>query len=156
MTKQELIGGLAYLGTAFGKEYSQEEVALFYDFMKEINYKTFRVAIKKIIKNYKYAPKVSEMLKECSIDNFNEEILELMRQDGYFKSSEEYEKTLHFIKINVIPKWLRDDLNRYYLRIVGDDPKLITDNKTILLDNIEDNSDVERELNNLLLSITES
>ena len=37
-----------------------------------------------------------------------------MKEKGYFKSINEYEKTINFIKNGTIPKWLKKDIKKYY------------------------------------------
>lgn len=116
MTEQELVKGLTYLGTAYGKEYSKMECEQHYDFLRDYSYETFVAAIKSIIKKSKFLPKITELLEEC--DNFKEktkfEILEFMNSKGYFKTSNEYDKAIHFMERGIIPEWLKQDINEYY------------------------------------------
>lgn len=120
MTKQELVKGLTYLGTAYGKEYSEIECEQHYDFLKDYNYQTFVKAIKNIIKKSKFLPKITELLEEC--ENCKEqtkfEVLEYMKSQGYFKAGSEYDKAVSFLERNIIPSWFKEDLNRYYKMMV--------------------------------------
>ena len=116
MTEQELVKGLTYLGTAYGKEYSKLECEQHYDFLREYSYETFVVAIKNIIRKSKFLPKITEILEEC--ENHKEhtkfEVLEFMKSKGYFKATSEYEKAIKYLETNVIPEWFRNDLNEHY------------------------------------------
>lgn len=116
MSKEELLKGLTYLGTAYGKEYSQIECEQHYDFLKEYSYKTFVNAIKDIIKTSKFLPKITELLEEC--ENFKErtkyEVIEFMKKQGYFKDTREYEKAILFMERRIVPEWLQKDINKYY------------------------------------------
>ena len=116
MTEQELVKGLTYLGTAYGKEYTQMECQQHYDFLKEYSYETFVAAIKNIIKKSKFLPKITELLEEC--ENCKEgavyEVLEFMRLRGYFKTPLEYDKATSFMAKGIVPEWLQKDINEYY------------------------------------------
>lgn len=116
MTEIECTKGLTYLGTAYGKEYSQIECEQHYDFLRDYNYKTFVVAIKNIIRKSKFLPKITELLEEC--DNCKEktkfEVLEYMNSQGYFKDGSEYDKAIMFLERNNIPEWFKTDLREYH------------------------------------------
>ena len=116
MTQEELVKGLTYLGMAYGKEYSKVECEQHYDFLREYNYDTFVKAIKNIIKNSKFLPKITELLEECEKckDQVVFEILEFMNQKGYFKATIEYEKANEFMARGIVPEWLQKDINEYY------------------------------------------
>lgn len=116
MSKEELLKGLTYLGTAYGKEYNKIECEQHYDFLKDYSYETFIIAIKSIIRKSKFLPKITELLEEC--ENNKEQrkydILNFMQSRGYFKSPKEYDKASVFLERNIIPKWFKEDMKRYY------------------------------------------
>ena len=116
MTEQELVKGLTYLGTAYGKEYSKMECELHYDFLKEYSYETLVKAIKSIIRKSKFLPKVTELLEECEKckGQVRFDVLEFMRERGYFKAPSEYDKASLFMINDNVPEWLQKDINRYY------------------------------------------
>ena len=116
MTEQELIKGLTYLGTAFGKEYSKMECEQHYDFLKDYSYETFVTAIKNIIRTSKFLPKITELLEECDRckEKVKYEVLEFMKDRGYFKAPIEYEKASLFMERGNVPEWLQKDINEYY------------------------------------------
>ena len=126
MTEIELTKGLAYLGTAYNKQYTKMEVEQHFDFLKNYSYEGFIMAIKSIIKNSKFLPKINEIVAECeaSKKQAKNKVVEYMRSKGYFKKGtyEElddiqallnYEKTLKFINEDNIPEWLLDDIEKY-------------------------------------------
>jgi hypothetical protein len=116
MSEKELLKGLTYLGTAYGKQYTKIELEQHYDFLKEYSYETFIVAIKSIIRKSKFLPKITELLEEC--ENYKEqtkfEVIEFMKSQGYFKDIREYEKATSFMERGIIPEWLKNDINKYY------------------------------------------
>ena len=116
MSELECTKGLTYLGTAYGKKYSQMECEQHYDFLRDYNYKTFVAAIKNIIRKSKFLPKITELLEEC--ENCKErtkfEVLEYMNSQGYFKDGSEYDKAIMFLERNNIPEWFKADLREYH------------------------------------------
>lgn len=116
MSQEELVKGLAYLGMAYGKSFTQQECEIHYDFLKEYSYQTFVAAVKNIIRKSKFLPKITELLEEC--ENCKEQsrykILDYMQSKGYFKASIEYDKAVHFLETDVIPEWFKNDMNTYY------------------------------------------
>lgn len=116
MTKEELTKGLAYLGVAYGKEYSPIECEQHYDFLKEYSYQTLVKAIKNIIRKSKFLPKITELLEECDKckEQVKIDVLEFMRSKGYFKALTEYEKATRWLETGIIPEWFKEDLNEHY------------------------------------------
>lgn len=116
MTEIEITKGLSYLGIAYGKEYTKIEVQQHYDFLKEYSYETFIEAIKNIIKNSKFLPKINELLEECEKRKveIKFDVIEFMNKQGYFKDIREYEKANLFMSKGIIPKWFKNDIERYY------------------------------------------
>ena len=116
MKQEELIKGLKVLGIAYGKDFNQEECATYYEFLQEYNYETFKTAVKNIIRKSKFMPKINELIEEC--ENYKErtkfEVLDFMKEKGYFKSIIEYEKATSFMERNIVPEWLQRDINEYY------------------------------------------
>ncbi len=119
MEKVEFVKGMSYLGVAIGKEYTQEECDVFYDFLKDYNYKIFVQAIKNRIKRSSFPPKINELIEECNLcnNNFKFEVIEFMKESGYFKATSEYDKAMMFVKRGIVPQWLKQDINEYYKRM---------------------------------------
>ena len=63
----------------------------------------------------KFLPKINELIEECEIvkEEVKFNILEIMKNDGYFKDIKEYEKATNFLKSGIIPKWFANDMNNY-------------------------------------------
>lgn len=116
MTENELVKGLTYLGIAYNKEFTKQECSIHYDFLKEYNYETFVNAIKNIIKTSKFLPKITDLIEACenAKSKVKFDVIEYMRKVGYFKDLKEYEKATYFMEKNIVPDWLRDDINKYY------------------------------------------
>ena len=116
MKNVELVQGLQMLGMAYGKEFTQQECELYYEFLQEYSYETFKTAIKNIIRTSKFIPKINELIAAC--DNAKEQvrfdILEFMNDKGYFKAPIEYEKASLFMERGNVPEWLQKDINEYY------------------------------------------
>ena len=128
MEKIELVKGMSYLGVAVGKEYTQQECEVFYDFLKSYDYQTFIQAIKNRIAKSSFAPKVNELIDECSLcEKENKiKIVEFMKSKGYFETPRQYEKTLTFLKSGVIPHWLQEDMQNYWNLMTTNQTKLIS------------------------------
>ena len=115
MGKDEFVESMTYLGLAFNKTFTKNELILHYDFLKEYDDEVFTKAVKNIIKKSKFLPKINELIEECEIvkEEVKFNILEVMKNDGYFKNIKEYEKATNFLKSGIIPKWFANDMNNY-------------------------------------------
>lgn len=127
MTKQEFIKDMTYLGIAFNKEYSKEELVLYYDYLKNYADSTFKRAIREIIKSKTYLPKISELLETCNniTKQSKYEILEIMDSYDYFKDETEYKKAVKWLDSGIIPNWFKEDMAKF------DSRGLLVDNKLI-------------------------
>lgn len=116
MKQEELVKGLKVLGIAYSKEFTQDECATYYEFLQEYSYETFKAAVKNIIKKSKFLPKISELVEECenSKEQVKFEVIEFMKAKGYFKASSEYDKTIMWYSKGITPKWLKEDMKKYY------------------------------------------
>lgn len=115
MGKDEFVESMTYLGLAFNKTFTKNELILHYDFLKEYDDEIFTKAVKNIIKKSKFLPKINELIEECeAVKKENKlNILETMKNDGYFKNEWEYEKVSKFLKSGIIPEWFNNDMNNY-------------------------------------------
>ena len=115
MGKDEFVESMTYLGLAFNKTFTKNELILHYDFLKEYDDEVFTKAVKNIIRKSKFLPKINELIEECEIvkEEFKFNILEIMKNDGYFKDIKEYEKATNFLKSGIIPEWFVNDMNNY-------------------------------------------
>lgn len=133
MRLEEFNECMIYLGVAYNKEFTQNEIKVYYDFLKNYNIDTLKIAIKSIISKSKYAPKISELIEECDNckSSLRNEVLKYMRETGYFKlgiirengeqiiltdehAMRNYEKASRFLERGIIPDWLQEDINYYY------------------------------------------
>ena len=112
----ELVQGMQMLGMAYGKEFTQQECELYYEFLREYNIETFKKAIKNIIRASKFIPKINEIIEECERckQQVKFDVLEFMSSKGYFKAPIEYEKASLFMERGNVPEWLQKDINEYY------------------------------------------
>lgn len=118
---EEFIKNMTYLGLAYDKQYTQEEIKLYYDFLKDFNDDVIVKAIKEIIKTSKFIPKITELVECCQKikESIRFDVLEYMNKVGYFKDTREYQKASLFLEKNVIPYWLQKDIDIYYKLMVN-------------------------------------
>lgn len=76
---KEFIKNMTYLGLAYDKQYTQEEIKLYYDFLKDFSDDVIVKAIKEIIKTSKFIPKITELVEKCQSikENISFDVLEL-------------------------------------------------------------------------------
>lgn len=119
---KEFIKNMTYLGLAYDKQYTQEEIKLYYDFLKDFSDDVIVKAIKEIIKTSKFIPKITELVEKCQSikENISFDVLEYMNNVGYFKDASEYEKASLFLKKGIIPYWLRKDIDIYYKKMLNE------------------------------------
>ena len=127
MTKEEFTKSITYLGMAYNKEFKQSEVEQYYDFLNQYDYETFKIAVKSLIKECKFMPSISEMISKCEQSKTKRkfDILEKMKQDGYFKDGLEYDKTIKWLESGIIPSWFKEDMKKYNRLLLQDNQKLL-------------------------------
>lgn len=115
MTIEELTKAMTYLGMAYNKEFKELEIKQYYEFLRGIDYETFKTTIKSIIKNSKYIPSISQLLEESNRTQLATtiKVFEIMKQNGYFKSEKDYDKAIGWLELGIIPSWLREDMKQY-------------------------------------------
>lgn len=96
---------------------ADEALALIEIYRENINY-PYEIAnksIKNIIRRNKYMPSVAEIVEECEeVQKQNKyEVIEIMKQNNYFANSNEIEKAKKFIDENIIPDWLKKDMELF-------------------------------------------
>lgn len=89
MTKEEFVKGMTFLGIAYNKEFTSEQVSVWYEFFKETNYDVFRQAIKRLIPKKQFIPSIAEI---------NQEIALLKNPVLQLKADEEWEKVRNAIR----------------------------------------------------------
>lgn len=66
MKIEEFTNLMNILGTAYGKEFDQRQVGVWYDFFKDASAYNFKIAIKRIIATSKYLPSIAEVKEELA------------------------------------------------------------------------------------------
>lgn len=72
MEKKEFVQGMSLLGTAYQKQFNEEELTTWYMFLKEYQYGEFLEAITHLVKTHKFLPTISEICETISIDDVSE------------------------------------------------------------------------------------
>lgn len=115
MTKQQLVSGLTYLGTAFNKTYTQTECELHYDFLGGYNFDTFVKAIKAIIRKSKFAPKISEIIDECEEAKFADRLISLEKaRQFHLLDNYNYKKIYDLVAAGYIPPFCQEEIEKGY------------------------------------------
>ena len=129
MNKEQFIKGITYLGMAYKKEFTQQELELYYDFLKDYDYETFRLTVIEIIKSNKYMPSISEIIEMCDESNTKRkyDIIEIMKKDNYFANNKEYDKAMNFLTTGIIPEWFKKDMKKYYQKQLEDKRLLLNE-----------------------------
>ena len=96
------------------------------DMLGNYNEQTLDKVAKDIIKTKRYMPSLSEIIELC--DNckihIQNEIVEYMIKDGYFKAQSELEKVYLWLEEGKIPAWFKEDMKKYYSKMI-ENKKLI-------------------------------
>lgn len=66
MTPQEFTKSMTVLGLAYNKEFTQEQVEVWYRFFKDTDDKDFRKALSRIIETSKFIPSIAEIKQEIA------------------------------------------------------------------------------------------
>lgn len=80
-------------------------------------------AVDAIIETSKYMPSLSEVIEKCESQKriIYKKKIDLMYQNGYFKTDEEYGKALMWLfeEKPIIPEWLKLDMNKYQNKLIN-------------------------------------
>lgn len=126
----------------FFKESTKEEITalsrIYQEHLNCYNEKTLANVAKKIIAIKKFMPSISEIIEACEKEKefMRNEILELMKSDGYFKKGDygeldhtqeerNYTKALMWAERNLLPNWLKEDMKYYQTKILGQKENLM-------------------------------
>lgn len=69
MNKQHFTQAMTILGIAYNKEFTTEQVGVWYEFFKDTSIESFKAAIQRIIVKNKYIPSIAELKEEIAIMN---------------------------------------------------------------------------------------
>ena len=106
-----------------------EMIGLYQEMLGNYNENVLNKAIETIIKMKRFMPSISEIIEVCENEKINERnlIIDEMIKDKYFKNEREIEKVYLWISEGIIPKWLQEDMKKYYSKLL--------ENKKILIGN---------------------
>ena len=142
MNKEEFINTITYLGVAYNKVFNEQEIAVWYDMLKEYPEEVLNKVVKNLVKTEKFLPAISTIIEKCSeyktLDRF--EVLELMRANNYFKSADEYMKARHWLETGIMPQWFKDEITKTYNLVLEEKGHYISNttvvkNQNYLLEN---------------------
>lgn len=67
MNKEQFTKGITFLAIAYNKEFTDEQVGVWYEFFKDENYDDFRNAVKRIIPKKQFIPSIAELKQEITL-----------------------------------------------------------------------------------------
>lgn len=135
MEQKQFADSMGYLGLAYGKSFTQQEIMQYYDFLKMYNDDIFTKAIKSIIRSSKFLPKITDLIEECEKHKgqIKNDVIDFMQKRGYFKHPYEYEKALGWLENEIIPQWFKKDMSEYYKmmkqQLLGNDNYVLLEQK---------------------------
>ena len=98
MNKEQFTKGITFLAIAYNKEFTDEQVSVWYEFFKDENYDDFRNAVKRIIPKNQFMPSIAELKQEITFIsnpilqlNADEEwdsVLKAIRKYGSYRQDE--------------------------------------------------------------------
>lgn len=98
MTKEQFLKGITFLTIAYNKEFTEEQVSVWYEFFKDEDYDAFRKAVKRIIPLKQFMPSIAELKQEIATIsnpvlqlNADEEwdnVLKAVRKYGSYRQDE--------------------------------------------------------------------
>ena len=134
MTQVEFTKGMTLLTVAYPKfEVDQMTMEVWYSFFEDIRADVFISAVKAFVRNSKFAPTVTELLKHCEESKMIilNDTLKLMYQQGYFhqgvddnQAYRNYEKANQWLQRGTEPEWLKEDMRRYRRMQLGQQDQL--------------------------------
>lgn len=123
MKQVEFAKGMTILSVAYPKfEVDQMTMEVWYSFFEDIKAEVFIAAVKSFVRNSKFAPTVTELLKHCEESKMIilNDTLKLMYQQGYFhqgvddnQAYRNYEKANQWLQRGTETEWLKEDMRRY-------------------------------------------
>ena len=134
MTQVEFTKGMTLLTVAYPKfEVDQMTMEVWYSFFEDIKAEVFIAAVKSFVRNSKFAPTVTELLKHCEESKMIilNDTLKPMYQQGYFhqgvddnQAYRNYEKANQWLQRGTEPEWLKEDMRRYRRMQLGQQDQL--------------------------------
>ena len=101
MTKEQFVKGITFLTIAYNKEFTEEQISVWYEFFKETDYDAFRQAVKRIIPQKQFMPSIAELKQEIALisnpilqlnaDQEWDEVIKAVRKYGSYREQEAME-----------------------------------------------------------------
>lgn len=66
MNRDEFLKGMVYLGTIYGKEFTKDELTVWYSFFHQVDSNIFKVAIKNLAEKNRFIPSIAEIRAEIN------------------------------------------------------------------------------------------
>lgn len=66
MTKEEFAKGMKFISLAYDKDMTKNQIEVWYEFFIDVDFKKFRIAVKRIINKTKYFPSIAEIKEELA------------------------------------------------------------------------------------------
>lgn len=96
MNKEEFLKGITYLGLAYSKEITQEQLSVWYSFFRDDDFNSFRDAIKRICVKNKFFPSIADLKSEMAetaiadlpADEAWNHVLKAVSKYGYYQAEE--------------------------------------------------------------------
>lgn len=98
MTREDFTKAMTFLGIAYNKEFTQEQVAVWFEFFKDVDLESYKMAIKRIVAKNKFIPSIHELKKELALiktpmlelkaEQEWEEVIKAMRKYGSYRPVE--------------------------------------------------------------------
>ena len=70
MNKEQFLRGMTFLGTAYKTGFTEEEVEVWYQMLKDYQEEDFNKAIKELIKTEKYPPSIAQITEHIAKSHF--------------------------------------------------------------------------------------
>jgi hypothetical protein len=121
MTQIEFIKGMKLLQGSYSKDFTDDEIAIWFIQFENVKAEDFYKAVNETIRKSKYMPSIAELLEKCEKVKIYKryEILEIMKENNYFKTPNEYDKAIMWAENETIPKWLKEDMKKFYNNFIA-------------------------------------
>lgn len=114
------------LTMSYDKDLTQETIEMWYQHFKNFKKTIFEEAVQEAITTKKYMPSIADLLDICNKkqNELKLSVLNVMENNGYFKTTKEYEKAIKWLENDITPDWLLKDMQSNYLemnrKLIGD------------------------------------
>ena len=97
MNKEKFLKIMTYMGIAYNKEFTKEQLEVWYSFLKDYNYEELNNAVKNLINTEKYLPSIAQVKEEIAKTKLNDipeaedewqEVLKSVSRYGSYRQEE--------------------------------------------------------------------